>query len=1140
MSSCVLALETLNQSQSVTLNVTDLTFVDKANPIRVLHVDDDQSILEISKLMLMDLGNFDIDHASSVDEAFKKLETQVYDAVISDYEMPQKDGLQFLKEVREKKSTIPFILFTGKGREEVVIKALNLGADGYINKQGTPETVYGELAHEIVQLSNQNRTKKELALGEDQFRQFFSNVPSAVAIYEVVGSGEDFIFRDFNLAAQKIEKLSRTSVLGKRVTEVFPGVKAFGVFEVFHRVWKTGNTEYFPIALYHDERDSGTWRENWVMKLPNGNIAAMYNDISERKKTEQALCESQHKYHELVDSLPEMVFELDSEVNVVFANAITFEKTGYSKEDLGNGFNAFKLIDPKDVERAKENIKKVFTGNVERNEYLMVRKNGSRFFGSISSSPIFKDCKVVGVRGVINDLTEAKKTEEELAQKYEVLERVGESVSAGLAIIDKNYQVFWANSILRNLGVSSTKKCYQTFNHLDTVCPDCGVKKIFEQNLPFDSHEYKSVNSKGEVTWVELRVTPLKDKSGNVTAALELAVPINERKKNEELLKKSEEQLKAIISNAPIGIATSDSNKLFLSANPAFCKTLGYSEYELRKLTFKDITYAEDLQESALNMERLCSGQTPFFSQEKRYARKDGTIIDGRVTVSAIREEEGNPVLFVVELEDVTERKKAEQELMDLARFPSENPNPVMRIAKDNSLLYTNNAAKLFLRNLKIAVGMHSLPQISRHVSDVLKSGMRKNVEIKNGNRVFLFTFAPILDAGYVNVYAIDITDLKETEKALSESEERFRAITDSAFDAVVMMDDKQKIIYWNPAAEKIFGYTQREALGNHVSFLVPTNLLEPMGKGMEKLGRNSLNLFAGRVFETVCRHKNGRELPVEISGSVLEIRGSNYSVAIIRDATERKRMQKKLEIYSSHLKDMVELRTMQLKDANERLVRSERLAAIGELAGMVGHDLRNPLTSIKNAAYFLKKKGSTLSEDKTKDMLEIIEGGVVHSDKIINDLLDYAREIHLELQVLSLQKLLEYALCTVRIPEKVKIINEIPDKLNVAVDQNKIERVFINFVNNAIEAMPNGGTLTIGCSQTKDNIEISFADTGEGIPEEILPKLFTPLFTTKAQGMGFGLAICKRIVEAHGGKIAVETAKGIGTTFKATLPIET
>jgi signal transduction histidine kinase len=235
----------------------------------------------------------------------------------------------------------------------------------------------------------------------------------------------------------------------------------------------------------------------------------------------------------------------------------------------------------------------------------------------------------------------------------------------------------------------------------------------------------------------------------------------------------------------------------------------------------------------------------------------------------------------------------------------------------------------------------------------------------------------------------------------------------------------------------------------------------------------------------------------------------------------------------------MVELRTAQLKDANERLVKSERLAAIGELAGMVGHDLRNPLSGIKNAAYFLKKKGATISEEQTKEMLEIIDKGIDHSNKIINDLLDYSREMHLDLRECSPRALLDDAVRMIPVPDRIQIVNHVLGETRMRVDADKIMRVFINLIKNAVDAMPEKGTLEITSRQTKSNLEIAFADTGKGIPDETLPKIFTPLFTTKAQGMGFGLAICKRIIEAHGGTITVETAVNKGTTFTITLPLK-
>ncbi len=256
-------------------------------------------------------------------------------------------------------------------------------------------------------------------------------------------------------------------------------------------------------------------------------------------------------------------------------------------------------------------------------------------------------------------------------------------------------------------------------------------------------------------------------------------------------------------------------------------------------------------------------------------------------------------------------------------------------------------------------------------------------------------------------------------------------------------------------------------------------------------------------------------------------------------DVTERKLLQNKLFDYSQRLEELVQQRTHQLKKTQAELVKSERLAAIGELAGMVGHDLRNPLTGIKNSAYFLKKKGTGISPTQAREMLETINKCVDYSNKIVNDLLDYSREVHLETKEESPKKLLAESLSFLELPEKIETQNLLKDNPTIRVDSDKIKRVFINLIKNAADAMPNGGKISIDSKQVDGSLELSFSDTGSGISEEILPKLFSPLFTTKAQGMGFGLAICKRIVEAHGGTIAVETVKKKGTTFTLTLPIE-
>ncbi len=238
-------------------------------------------------------------------------------------------------------------------------------------------------------------------------------------------------------------------------------------------------------------------------------------------------------------------------------------------------------------------------------------------------------------------------------------------------------------------------------------------------------------------------------------------------------------------------------------------------------------------------------------------------------------------------------------------------------------------------------------------------------------------------------------------------------------------------------------------------------------------------------------------------------------------------------------LEQKVEERTRELKKSQEQLLKAQRLAVIGELAGMVGHDLRNPLTSIAGAAYYLEKRLSSKIDRKIREMLELIERNIVYSNKIISDLLDYSREIKLDLTKSNPKSIIREALSLVEIPKNVQVIDLTKNKPRIKVDVGKIKRAFVNIIKNTIEAMPKGGTLTIKTKKLDGNLEFVFSDTGVGMSKKTMEKLWTPLFTTKAKGMGFGLSICKRVIEAHGGSISVESARGKGTTFTVTIPIE-
>jgi PAS domain S-box-containing protein len=226
-------------------------------------------------------------------------------------------------------------------------------------------------------------------------------------------------------------------------------------------------------------------------------------------------------------------------------------------------------------------------------------------------------------------------------------------------------------------------------------------------------------------------------------------------------------------------------------------------------------------------------------------------------------------------------------------------------------------------------------------------------------------------------------------------------------------------------------------------------------------------------------------------------------------------------------------------KQLQAELVKSQRLAAIGETAAMVGHDLRNPLQGIAGAAYNIRKHLRNALDPSTKEMLAVIDNGVQYANEIINDLLEFSREIQLQLLPTTPKSVVSKTLMDMKVPNNVIVEDTTVNAPEILADEAKVKRLLTNLIQNAIDAMPEGGKLSISSMNTHKEVSISIRDTGFGIPKEMQDKLWIPLSTTKAKGIGLGLPICKRIIEAHGGSISVESTIGKGTTFTLRLPIQ-
>jgi signal transduction histidine kinase len=258
--------------------------------------------------------------------------------------------------------------------------------------------------------------------------------------------------------------------------------------------------------------------------------------------------------------------------------------------------------------------------------------------------------------------------------------------------------------------------------------------------------------------------------------------------------------------------------------------------------------------------------------------------------------------------------------------------------------------------------------------------------------------------------------------------------------------------------------------------------------------------------------------------------------------AIERKNLEEQLTQYSEHLEELVQQKTAELK-------RAERLAAIGQMAAMVGHDLRSPLQAILNTIYLERKQVDLLegglkphnapSAEELRGGLEKIDEQVAYMSSMVTDLLDFARTPNPKKTHTSVEQLIDDALHLVVVPDNVAIEKKLDPSLpDVDVDPFLMQRALINLFGNACQAMPEGGTLSIVTTKNGQSASLHVADTGIGIPPENINKLFEPLFTTKSRGVGLGMAIVKSTIEAHGGTIDVTSEVGQGTDFCVVLPL--
>ncbi|MGR3219332.1 MAG: two-component system sensor histidine kinase NtrB [Candidatus Anammoxibacter sp.] len=351
-------------------------------------------------------------------------------------------------------------------------------------------------------------------------------------------------------------------------------------------------------------------------------------------------------------------------------------------------------------------------------------------------------------------------------------------------------------------------------------------------------------------------------------------------------------------------------------------------------------------------------------------------------------------------------------------------------------------------------------------------------------------------------------------ESELKRSVEKYKSIVEFSRDAIILVDVNLKVLEWNRGAETLYGYQREEIIGKAIP-IIPKSRLKELRKIHDKLRKGE----PVQNFETVREHKNGslKDVVLTLSPIKGENQETNAIISIARDITDQKKLQKQLQ-------------------------QTEKLSGIGRLAAGIAHQLNTPLASIRLSAQMIEE---TIENRETMHDVKKIIRQTGYCKKIINQLLAFSkpsgakkRTMHLAPLINNVEKLLEKIL----IEKNVKIEKTLlKDNDKVFVNKNQIEQVFFNILSNAIDAMPEGGQITITTETIEENkISIKISDTGAGIEKKNLPIIFEPFFTTKkiGEGTGLGLSICYGLVEDNEGTIDVDSKVGKGTTFTVKFPL--
>ena len=777
-------------------------------------------------------------------------------------------------------------------------------------------------------ITEQKKAEEKLRASEERFNYFLDNAPEAIWIQDLNG-----IFLYGNKMAEKLtgykkEELIRKSMLGLLIQPE----SVSKVLEKF-KVNKPGEISG-PIELELKKKD-GSLISIEASTIPveregNLEIIGITRDITERKKTKEALQESEKRFRELIKLLPEIIFEMDLTGRLTFVNDVAFERFGYSQHDFDKGLNAFQMLIEKDRDKAKEEITKTFTGtDVGFSEYTALKKDGTTFPIIIHSTPIIRGNRPVGSRGLIVDITDRKKTEEDLMESEEKYRSLFENMLNGFS---------YCKIILDDRGKPIDfvyLEINDAFEKITGLKKDNVVGKPVSEAIPetienhpelFETYGRVALTGKEEqfdiffkpfALWLHISV--YSPKHGYFVAVFE---DITVRKNSEELLKKSEERFRSTLEGMIEGCQIVDFDWRYIYVNAAAAKHGGLTKKVFLGKTMMEIYPGIDKTElfSALS---ICMNERVSKRMENEFVFPNGETAWFELSIEPVPEG-----LFILSV-DITDRKEVEvalrQEREMLETITGNINAGLMVVSKDYIVLWANKVLTNYVGNLE---GKHCYSAINHlddvchgcGVKEVFETGKdwvvhQQMVPTPDGQEVYLEITTTAIRDGTGEIVAAsemswDITERKKTEKQLKESLQKFRTIFEGATDGILAADPRtQKFAFANPRMYEITGYAIGELPKLGLADVIPKKDLAFVADQFQKqlTGKTPLtrNVPILRKDKTIVY--------CDISSKLMKMGDQQYLIGFFRDVTEQKKVEdalkeseKKYKSIINAMKDMV------------------------------------------------------------------------------------------------------------------------------------------------------------------------------------------------------------------------------------------